>query len=174
MHLIKEIISGGQTGVDRAALDVAKKLKVPYGGWCPRGRWAEDGVIPACYLNMKETPTEKPEQRTEWNVRDSDGTLIIVKDEPMGGTLYTIEMAVKHRKPFYILNLSNEKNINNVIFWIKDQNVRVLNVAGPRVSQEVGIYNSALYIIQSLLTTNLLNQLDTKEEGSKPSIQSKL
>lgn len=172
MHFIQKIVSGGQTGVDRAALDVAKELKVPYGGWCPKGRWAEDGAISEYYLNMKETPSEKPEQRTEWNVRDSDGTLIIVKDEPMGGTLYTIEMAKKHGKPFYVLNLAKEKNVDKVIAWIKDQNVRVLNIAGPRASQTTGIYNSAQHIIQSLLTTNLLNQVDAKGDGSKPSIKS--
>src|ERR1700722_15324313 len=98
-NFIKEVVSGGQTGVDRAALDIANEFEISSGGWCPRDRWAEDGAIPKSYLNMQETPSAEPEQRTEWNTRDSDGTLIIVRDPPMGGTLYTIEMAKKHNKP---------------------------------------------------------------------------
>ena len=101
-NFIKEIVSGGQTGVDRAALDIAIKFKILHSGWCPFGRKAEDGVIPAKY-NLKETPRPIDEDlidplaiyniRTEFNVRDSDGTLIIVKDSPIGGTLYTLEMS---------------------------------------------------------------------------------
>ena len=75
LRSLKKIISGGQTGVDRAALDFAIEHDIPYGGWCPKGRKAEDGPIGSRYL-LKETPTSTYPQRTEWNVRDSDGTVI--------------------------------------------------------------------------------------------------
>src|SRR4051812_8779376 len=99
---IREIVSGGQTGVDRAALDIAIELKIPHSGWCPYGRKAEDGIISSKY-NLKETskltsqensgPDAIYRKRTEFNARDSDGTLVIAKDVPIGGTFYAIEMA---------------------------------------------------------------------------------
>src|SRR5438876_1977372 len=90
--IVSKIISGGQTGVDRAALDVALELGIPCGGWCPQGRRAEDGVIPARYP-LRETPWWGYPQRTEWNVRDSDGTLILAEGEPDRGTVLTRELA---------------------------------------------------------------------------------
>ena len=96
--VIQRIVSGGQTGVDRAALDVARELGVPSGGWCPKGRTAEDGVLAACY-KMKETPTADYPLRTEWNVRDSDATLVLTRGEPTEGTAFTIELARRLRKP---------------------------------------------------------------------------
>ena len=83
--MLTRIVSGGQTGVDRAALDVALELSIPCGGWCPKGRKAEDGALPARYP-LKETPSEEYAQRTTWNVRDSDGTLILTHGAPTGGT----------------------------------------------------------------------------------------
>ena len=94
--LLSEIVSGGQTGVDRAALDVALSLQIPHGGWCPKGRRAEDGPIDSKYL-LKETDEEKYEVRTEKNVIDSDGTLIFSKGLLTGGTLLTLEMARLHQ-----------------------------------------------------------------------------
>lgn len=119
---IHEIISGGQTGVDRAALDIAIKFKISHNGWCSYGRIAEDGIISEKY-NLKEAPAPPKDEyldvdaiykkRTELNVRDSDGTLIIVKDVPDGGTFYTIEMANKHKKPHLIFNLSKNFTVND-------------------------------------------------------------
>ena len=86
--LVEKIVSGGQTGVDRAALDVALELGIPCGGWCPRGRRAEDGALSARYPLM-ETPSDDYVQRTTWNIRDSDGTLILTRGEPTGGTAQT-------------------------------------------------------------------------------------
>lgn len=94
---IDKIISGGQTGVDRAGLDVAIALGIPHGGWCPKGRKAEDGTIPAIY-QIQETPKTNYKQRTGWNVRDSDGTLILTLGEPTGGTAATIKLAAAHGK----------------------------------------------------------------------------
>jgi hypothetical protein len=150
-HLIKKIISGGQTGVDRAALDVARNLKISYGGWCPKDRWAEDAPISENYQNMIETPSSKPEQRTEWNARDSDGTLIILKDVPIGGTQYTIEMAQKYNKPYLIFDLSKNQKLEEVIEWIKNNNIQKLNIAGPRESQTIGIYDLAYNILLQLM-----------------------
>jgi predicted Rossmann-fold nucleotide-binding protein len=154
---VKEIVSGGQTGVDRAAHDAARKSNIPQGGWCPKERKAEDGVIPDQY-NLKETPTTVYEERTEWNARDSDGTLIIVKDEPMGGTFYTIEMAKKHNKPFFLFELNKEKNLDKVAEWVLENRIQKLNIAGPRASQTEGIYDMAYKAVDDLLTHKLLNQ----------------
>jgi hypothetical protein len=156
--LIKKIISGGQTGVDRAALDIAIKLDIPYGGWCPAERWAEDAPIPMNYQNMTETPSSAPEERTEWNARDSDGTLIIVKEAPIGGTLYTIEMAKKHQKPYLVFNVSAEQKVDEIAEWIKTNSIQKLNVAGPRASQSTGIYNIAADLLEQMLNHTLINQ----------------
>lgn len=147
-NFIKEIVSGGQTGVDRAALDVAAEIKIPHSGWCPHERKAEDGIIPLKY-NLQEAPAPTREEsldpdaiykkRTELNARDSDGTLIIVKDTPIGGTLYTIEMVEKYKKPYLIFNLSDSPTIANVANWAIKNNIHKLNVAGPRASQTFGI-----------------------------------
>ena len=166
-NFIKEIVSGGQTGVDRAALDIANEFKIPHSGWCPYERKAEDGIIPAKY-NLKETPAptfaerNDPDaiykKRTELNARDSDGTLIVVRDAPMGGTLYTIEMAEKHKRPYFIFNLSNGSEIEDIANWIINNNIHKLNVAGPRASQVEKIYNSAYGVLQQILSHQLLDQ----------------
>lgn len=159
MNYIQEIVSGGQTGVDRAALDAAIALEIPHGGWCPFGRKAEDGVIPQQY-NLKETnapseETENPDtiykQRTELNVCDSDGTLIITKGSPTGGTFYTIQMAEKHHKPYFVIDISIPFKNVEVINWIKVNKIHKLNVAGPRASQIKDIYNAAYDILINLL-----------------------
>ncbi len=152
MIQIKKIVSGGQTGVDRAALDIARYLKIPYGGWCPKNRWAEDGPISADYSNLIETSLSAPEQRTEWNVRDSDGTLVIVVDPPIGSTQYTIEMAQKYNKPYYVRKVSESVEMSDINEWIKNTNIHILNVAGPRESQGIGIYEKAYNLLRKLLT----------------------
>lgn len=95
--MIAEIRSGGQTGVDRAALNVAIRLGIPCGGWCPQGRLAEDGRIPLCYP-LRETPTAEYAERTMWNVRDSDGTLILTWGEPAGGYCVDARVRIERRK----------------------------------------------------------------------------
>src|SRR4051812_32778465 len=106
--IIKKIISGGQTGADRAALDVAITVGIPHGGWCPRGRLAEDGLIDERY-QLAETLDADSARRTEWNVRDSDGTVIFsMKDKLSGGSARTEEFALKYAKP--CLHLSREKD----------------------------------------------------------------
>ena len=93
-RIVERIVSGGQSGVDRAALDVARELGYPTGGWCPKGRRAEDGPIDDGYP-LIETPSDRYVQRTRWNVRDSDGTLILLRGAAEGGTRITIEFAHK-------------------------------------------------------------------------------
>src|SRR2546423_11212579 len=99
-----KIISGGQTGVDRAALDVALELGLPCGGWCPRGRRAADGVIPEHYP-LKETATADYPERTEANVRAADATLIFTRGKPDRGTALTYELARRLNKPCYLVDL---------------------------------------------------------------------
>ena len=136
--MLYTIISGGQTGADRAALDWAIKHDVPHGGWCPKGRRAEDGVIPERYC-LQETPRRNYQQRTKWNVRDSDATLIITLEaELMGGVKITHQHATKIGKP--CLHIWPGTDWHKQIKALVDANaVRVLNVAGPRGSRALGI-----------------------------------
>lgn len=165
---IEQIISGGQAGVDRAALDVAIELQIPHGGWCPYQRQAEDGIIPDKY-QLNEAPAAPSyldgsdlnaiyKIRTELNARDSDGTLIILQDAPIGGTLFTIEMLKKHNKPYIIFKTSDTTGIIDVVNWIIKNQIHKLNVAGPRASQTPGIYDSTYNILYQILNHNLLNQ----------------
>ena len=136
--MLQKIISGGQTGADRAALDFAIQRGIPHGGWCPRGRLAEDGVIPAPY-QVSETPSPDYAQRTEWNVRDSDGTVIFSLAAYLtGGSEYTAQMALRHQKPS--LHLSCERDGETaggkLIGFLSQWGIKVLNVAGPRESEE--------------------------------------
>jgi hypothetical protein len=176
-NLFNEIVSGGQTGADRAALDFAIEFNIPHAGWCPYGRKAEDGVIPLKY-NLKEasaptlTESSDPDaiykKRTELNAMDSDGTLIIVSAEPIGGTLYTIEMAEKHKKPYLIFNLQTNPKINDIANWIIKNNIHKLNIAGPRESQTSGIYNSVYNVLKQIIQLELQNQDDATEEKKHP------
>ena len=140
MSLVK-IVSGGQTGADRAALDWAIARALPHGGWCPRGRKAEDGTIAAAY-RLTETPSDSYMQRTEWNVRDSDGTAILSLSPTLtGGSRLTVELAQQHGKPW--LHLSKDASKGNsgerLRRFVQEHHIRVLNVAGPRASTEAAI-----------------------------------
>lgn len=132
------IISGGQTGADRAALDWAIKHDIPHGGWCPKGRRAEDGAIPDCY-ELVETPTRNYRQRTTWNVRDADATLIITLGKELtGGSLFTAQQAQKQKRPW--LHVFPGEHWYEALqeFW-KQHLIRTLNVAGPRATSQPGI-----------------------------------
>ena len=133
------LLSGGQTGADRAALDFAIEHGLSHGGWCPRRRRAEDGVIPDGY-QLRETPSSHYSQRTEWNVRDSDATIVFsIKERLTGGTRLTFELARRLGKP--VLHISRDEAdatvaAVNLRAFLDEQQVRTLNVAGPRASQE--------------------------------------
>jgi hypothetical protein len=140
--MVERIISGGQTGADRAALDFAIARGIPHGGWCPLGRLAEDGVIPRRY-ELMETPAPDSAQRTEWNVRDADGTVILsLGKELSGGSKFTAEIARQLGKP--CLHLSREADRSTAATKLRDfierHRLQCLNIAGPRASveQQVG------------------------------------
>lgn len=143
-------MSGGQTGVDRAALDVALELGLVCGGWCPKGRKAEDGAIASRYP-LTETPSEAYDQRTRWNVRDSDGTLILTEGEPESGTALTIAVARERGRPLLVLDLNRPGDPAAVRNWLSFHRVQTLNVAGPRESQIPGIYRRARDLLEKLL-----------------------
>ncbi len=143
------IVSGGQTGVDRAALDVALLLDFEIGGWCPRGRRAEDGPISE-YYPLAETASANYSQRTEANVRDSDATLILSRGRPSGGTALTRDTARTHNKPLLVLDLRTATP-DDAVAWIKRQAISVLNVAGPRESVAPGIYEEASSYLRQVL-----------------------
>lgn len=139
MSAIRRIVSGGQSGVDRAALDAAIEHAIDHGGWCPRGRIAEDGTIKDHY-KLKETPSADYDQRTEWNVRDSDGVLLLTRGTIAGGTMYTKKMAIKLGRPYMVVNPCRWNEVDNVIFWLSHKAIETLDIAGPRESQQPGIY----------------------------------
>ena len=147
-----QIISGGQTGVDRAALDVALELGLPCGGWCPKSRLAEDGCIDSCYP-LRETPSQEYAQRTEWNVRDSDGTLIVTRHEMTGGTAQTVDIAKRRSKPYLVLNLTEPLDGSVVETWARQHKIRVLNIAGPRESKAPGIYAETVTLLRRVLAS---------------------
>ena len=149
--MIRKIISGGQTGVDRAALDAAIKLTVAHGGWIPKGRITEDGPLPEKY-KLKETRSSSYSERTAKNVQDADGTLIISRGALTGGSEYTREMAVKHKRPWLHIDLSQMaafQAANAINQWVLQNEIEILNVAGPRASKDPGVYRDALNIIES-------------------------
>jgi len=142
------IVSGGQTGVDRAALDVALEMGMECGGWCPAGRRAEDGPIDARYP-LTETPSDDPAQRTEWNVRDSDATLIVTGGASPG-TALTRDVAARLGRPLYTLAATSPADADAFRRWLRAHGVRTLNVAGPRESESPGIYRAARDLLREL------------------------
>jgi hypothetical protein len=151
--MIERIVSGGQTGVDRAALDAALELGVACGGWCPKGRCAEDGRLAARYP-LRETTSAGYPQRTEWNVRDSDGTLILARGELRGGSALTAALARRGAKPCLVVDLTRDAAVRAVaeaVAWLRANAVRVLNVAGPRESESPGIHAQAVAFVRELV-----------------------
>jgi Circularly permutated YpsA SLOG family len=149
-----KIISGGQSGVDRAALDVAIAQSIPYGGWCPRGGWAEDFPEPpgllAQYPLLRETPLSDPAQRTEWNVRDSNAVLIITMTGGLAfskGTTLAHELAMRYGKPLLVIGLEEDDAELRTSKWLEGlmtghgaERAFALGVGGPRESEAPGIY----------------------------------
>ena len=146
-----KIISGGQTGVERAALDVALERDIPCGGWCPKGRKAEDGVIPAKYP-LRETESVDYAERTRLNVLDSDGTIILHTGKLTGGTALTAQLAGTHDRPLLVVDLDRSPAPDEVIRWISDNRVMILNVAGPRETDHHGIHDRAAGFLLRVLT----------------------
>lgn len=144
------IRSGGQTGVDRGALDAAMMLGFSVRGWCPSGRLAEDGRIDDKYP-LIETQSDKYSIRTDWNVRDADATLIISAKPLEGGTLLTEQYAIKRGKPCFIYDINHAKSLDVVVDWLQSGRFSELNVAGPRESKCPGIYQITFDLVTKIL-----------------------
>ena len=147
---VGKIISGGQTGVDRAALDVALALGIPCGGWCPAGRRAEDGPISDRYP-LRETPSPEYGQRTEWNVRDSDATLIVARRPLSGGTARTLKLARAYGKPYQVADPARFPEVERICQWLQSVAPAVLNVAGPRDDPRGQVYRQARKFLLAVL-----------------------
>lgn len=145
-----KIISGGQTGVDRAALDIAIELGIRCGGWCPKGRWAEDGEIPSGYP-LTETGSVDPSERTKMNIADSDGTVVLHAGQLDSGTALTISVCALAGKPLLEIDLSERYNIGHILQWISQNHLREIHIAGPRESHSPGIYHAATHLLKPLL-----------------------
>ncbi|GDY09806.1 MAG: hypothetical protein DWI21_12685 [Planctomycetota bacterium] len=145
---LEQVVAGGQTGVDRAALDVALELGIPCGGWCPKGRRAEDGSVPASYP-LKESPTANYAERTALNVKDSQGTLILSLGSLRGGTALTKTFAERYRRPCLVVDL-RDVTTQSVHDWLEANSIRVLNIAGPRESSQPGIARQAAAFLRTL------------------------
>ena len=153
--MVIKIISGGQTGADRAALDFAIKHNIPYGGWVPKGRKTEDGTLPEKY-NLQEMPTVQYANRTEKNILDSDGTLIVSHGFLTGGSSLTRELAQQHRKPWIHIDLemiSCPEAAGMIIEWIERHGIKVMNVAGPRARKDPKIYEAVMDLLEELHKT---------------------
>jgi hypothetical protein len=150
--MFKKIVSGGQTGADRAGLDVAIRWVFPHGGWCPKGRKAEDGIIGGQY-QLVETPSASYLQRTEWNVRDSDATVIFtIAPTLTGGSKRTAEFAEKNRKPWIHLaqrSSSHESPALMLQRFVEENGVQILNVAGTRGSKEPDVWQFAYETLEA-------------------------
>jgi len=157
---VTKIVSGGQTGADRAALDFAIKHNVSYGGWIPKGRKTEYGRLPDHY-QLQEMPTPDYSKRTEQNVLDSDGTLIVSHGHLTGGPDLTEYLAEKHEKPYVHIDLNNltiEEASIIINKWIQRHKIAILNVAGPRDSKDPMIYQATMDLLKAAFPLNEANQ----------------
>jgi hypothetical protein len=172
--MIEKIVSGGQTGVDRAALDTAIELNIFHGGWCPKGRIDELGTIPEKYNALQEvsgefkTDKENYDARTKRNIKDSDGTLIFVPKIPLppeikDGTILTIQEVQKQNKHYLLIDLSKpqQDNVKSIIAWIVESNIKTLNIACPRESSWKGVYKLSLELLKKTLP--LLQDMNSRK-----------
>lgn len=140
--MIEKIITGGQTGVDRAALDVAIELGIPHGGWCPARRRAEDGRIDDRY-QLIELASARYRDRTKQNVADSDGALVLNRGQLEAGTALTRHYARTLGKPAFLVDLAAPPPLSELTDWVASCRIKACNVAGPRESERPGIYAEA-------------------------------
>lgn len=147
--VLERILSGGQTGVDRAALDAALAAGIPTGGWCPRGRLAEDGRIPERYP-LVETNSPNYAERTCLNVAHSDGTLVLNRATLRGGTRLTCMLAERLGRSLLVVDPETPGAMAKIQTWLAHEHIRVLNIAGPRESSQTGIYLDAWRLLVKL------------------------
>lgn len=151
--LLKKIVSGGQTGADQAALDFALLHNIPHGGWIPKGRLTEDGPLPEKYL-LQEMSTDSYPKRTEQNIIDSDGTVIISHGKLTGGSALTMDLAVIYNKPWLHLDMVSVTVPDAVLLlksWLIDNKINVLNVAGAKMSKDPEIYGVTIKVLEATL-----------------------
>lgn len=154
MSKIEKIVSGGQTGADRAGLDFAIEHGIPHGGWVPKGRKTEDGPLDPKY-KLQEMPTGEYSKRTEKNILVSDGTVIVSHGLPTGGSALTRELAKKHQKPWIFIDFDSASlndASNQIRAWIERRDIKVMNVAGPRGSKDPKIYQATLDLLEEALS----------------------
>ena len=152
--MLRTIVSGGQTGADRAALDVALERGLQTGGWVPKGRLAEDGLIPQRYTGLQESESADPAVRTALNVRDSDATLIVSHGALSGGSLLTLREATRRGRPALHLDLavlSQAQAAAQVRAWLHAVDPATLNVAGPRASHDPAIGERVRELLRAAL-----------------------
>lgn len=168
--MIQKLISGGQSGADLAALDVALRYQIPHGGWCPKGRLSEDGCIPLRY-KLTETPSTSYLQRTEWNVRDSDATVIFTLTRPLSrGSMRTLQFAQKHQKPCIHIGPGNVPvsylpDPDRLAAFLAENRVKVLNVAGSRESKAPGIHRWVMSVLEEALGLGGYGDILREEDG---------
>jgi len=157
--MLNKIISGGQTGADRAGLDIALDKGILHGGWIPKGRKTEDGTLPERYHLQEMTTTSYP-KRTEKNILDSDGTIIISHGNLTGGSLLTLKLARQHNKPFIHIDLTENsitKSAEHLTRWIIANEIKTLNVAGSRASKDHEIYNKTKEVLKIAIESLIYN-----------------
>lgn len=168
--MITKLISGGQTGADIAALDIALRYGFPHGGWCPKGRKSLDGPLPLRYV-LTETPSAEYLQRTKWNVRDSDGTVVFTfAAVATGGSLKTLQFARTHGKPCVHISRSGGSYVDPALLlqrFADENKIETLNVAGSRESKEPGIYRWVMKVLDDAIfwSVNHPNTLGGPGEG---------
>ncbi len=168
--MIEKIVSGGQTGADQAALDAAISWKIPHDGWVPKGRKTEAGKLANKY-QLKETPTENYDERTEKNVIDSDGTLIFSHGELRGGSRFTEEMTEKHNRPCLHIDLNRVNQFEaaqKINTWIDQNKIQTLNVAGTRASEDPAIYRAVMKIMITVFHMDLIKTTLPDPEKTAP------
>jgi hypothetical protein len=151
--MIKKIISGGQTGADQAGLDVAIELGIPHGGWIPKGRKTEEGILPGNYKLSEMNSTSYP-KRTEKNVLESEGTVIFTTGSLAGGSALTRKLANKHERPVLHVNftkMTGKETATTVSAWIESHSIEVLNVAGSRASKNQNIYQNTKNVLKQAI-----------------------
>ena len=152
--MLKKIITGSQTGVNRAVLDICRDREFPCGGWCSKGRLAEDGGLHKSYP-LVEAKLKDDRLATELNILEGDGTLVLTRGRPTGCTAFPAVLARRRCKPLLVIDLLEVVDIETVVEicrnWIKEGDIEILNVAGPRESRHRGIYHETMTIMESLI-----------------------
>ncbi len=156
-----KIVSGGQTGADRGALEAALELRFDYGGWIPKGRKAEDGIVPLAFDRLQEHPSPEYQHRTYANVRDSDGTVIIARQPLAGGSKSTLRVVHEQEKPVCVFRASQaihspEGLVPMLRKWIAHHKIETLNVAGSRESRVPGLQVAVKQAIRLLLLQEVI------------------